>query len=332
MSRILVTGATGFLGRFVVDQLLERGHEVVALVRRADDEQPLPERVQLALGDILNETVVATAAAGCDGLFHCAGKVSRNRADAEELHKLHVEGTRKVLDAGRKAGVRRAVVASTSGTIALSSEARELNETAKPPMRLLAKFPYYRSKYFAEEAALERNDPPNFEVVLVNPTLLLGPGDHRGSSTSDVADFIEGRIMAVPGGGLSFVDARDAAVGMVLAFEKGRPGERYLLAAQNLTTQAFCEKLERVSGIAAPKLRLPRASWLPEIAVRIDEALASRMDTKTRLDPVSLEMAQLFWYVDSNKARSELDWEPRDPTETLADTVSDLRSRGVVWS
>ncbi len=330
MSRLLVTGATGFLGQYVVRALAARGHEVVLLARTKADFDDV--EATLFQGDILDSAAVRAASAGCEGVFHCAGKVSRDRADAEELHRVHVEGTKTVLDAARAAGVKRAVVASTSGTVALSEDARVIDERATAPMRLIAKFPYYRSKYYAEQSAFERNDPPNFEVVLVNPTLLLGPGDLRGSSTEDVSDFIEGRIQAIPTGGLSFVDARDAAEGMVLAFEKGRPGERYLLAAQNLTTRAFCEKLERVSGIEAPKVWLPKASWLADVAVRLDEALAKRLDTKPKLNPVSVEMAQLYWYVDSKKAREELDWLPRDPTETLAETVSDLRSRGVVWS
>jgi dihydroflavonol-4-reductase len=331
MSRILVTGATGFLGRWLVDELVARGHELVALVRTKDEVELLPEGVATVVGDITDEAAVAAAASGCVGLFHCAGRVSRDRADAEALHDVHVRGTRVVLDAARSAGVRRAVVASTSGTVAVSDEPSPKSEASPTPMRLIARFPYYRSKLFAEQIALERN-VEGFEVVVVNPTLLLGPGDLRNSSTSDVADFIEGRVQAVPAGGVSFVDARDAALGMVLAYERGRPGERYLLAAQNLTTRAFLEKLERVSGIAAPKMRLPKGSWVADLAVRLDEAVAARTAVKPRLDPVSVEMAQLYWYVDSTKARTELEWEPRDPTETLSDTVSDLRARGVVWS
>lgn len=330
MSRFLVTGATGFLGQYVVRELSARGHDVVLLARSKGEVEGVD--ATLFQGDITDASAVRAAASGCEGVFHCAGKVSRDRADAEELHRVHVVGTRTVLDASREAGVKRAVVASTSGTVALSEEPVVIDERRAAPMRLIQKFPYYRSKYFAEQTALERNDPPSFEVVVVNPTLLLGPGDLRGSSTEDVSDFIEGRIKAIPAGGLSFVDARDAATGMVLAYERGRAGERYLLAAQNLTTRAFCEKLERVSGIEAPKVRLPKGSWLAEAAVRVDEALSKRLDTAKKLDPVSVEMAQLFWYVDAKKAREELEWLPRDPTETLADTVSDLRSRGVVWS
>lgn len=330
-KRLLVTGATGFLGRYVTEELALRGHDVVALVR-GDAAGALPAGVVLARGDVLDAASVEAAAAGCEAVFHCAGKVSRDPADAEELYEVHVTGTKTVLDAARKAGVRRAVVASTSGTSAVSEDPKEVrDERAAPPVDLIGRWPYYRSKLYAEMAALERNDPPAFEVVVVSPTLLLGPGDVKSSSTSDVADFIDGRIPVLPGGGISFVDARDAANAMVLAWESGRPGERYLVAAQNLTMASFCGKLERLSGVKAPAARAPRSVLLARVGAALDRALASRTNTKPRFDETSLEMAQYFWYVDSTKAKEELGWAPRDPQDTLRETIDDLRDRGVVW-
>ncbi len=329
MSRVLVTGATGFLGAHLVHQLVEAGHEVMSLIRGKSHVLPLGTHPHH--GDILDGASVEAAAQGCEAVFHCAGKVSRDPADAEELHRIHVEGTKTVLDACRRAGVKRAIVASTSGTVALTRDAKEIrDERAPAPMDLIAGFPYYRSKLFAEMAALERNSDA-FEVVVVCPTLLLGPGDAHASSTGDVADFLDGRVPFVPGGGLSFVDARDAARAMVLAWETGKAGERYLVAAQNLTIAAFFQKLERISGVKAPSLRTPTSPWLARVGVEIDKRIAKRLGTAPRLDAVSAEMAQYYWYVDSTKAREELGWEPRDPLETLADTVNDLKSRGVVW-
>ncbi len=255
-ARYLVTGATGFLGAHLVRALEAAGHEVVRFSRSSG-------------GDVLDAPRVKAAAAGCAGAFHCAGKVSRRREDAEELYRLHVEGTRTVLDACEAAGVARVVVASTSGTVAVSETADPVaNEDDAAPVGLIARWPYYRAKLFAERAALERAG--RLEVVCVNPSLLLGPGDTNGSSTEDVRLFLERAVPAVPAGGLSFVDARDAAEAMRLAMDRGRPGERYLVGACNLTVRDFFARLGRVSGVRAPWVPMPRSRELARAGARMD--------------------------------------------------------------
>jgi dihydroflavonol-4-reductase len=330
MSRTLVTGATGFLGGHLVFLLRARGHEVTALCR-APSAALAAAGVGVRLGDVLDAASVREAAAGCDTLFHCAGKVSREPGDAEELYRIHVDGTKITLDACRAAGVRRVVVASTSGVVAVSKEPDEVkNERAAAPMELIAPFPYYRSKLYAERAALDRNGE-GFQVLAVNPTLLLGPGDERGSSTGDVVRFLEQKVPFVPAGGMSFVDARDAATGMLLAMEKGRAGERYLLSAVDLTIEAFFGRLARLSGVPAPRLKVPRSVLFARLGADLLERAAKHVPIEPPIDRISAEMAQYFWYVDASRARTELGWEPRDPTETLSETVADLRARGVVW-
>jgi dihydroflavonol-4-reductase len=316
--RYLVTGATGFLGAHVVDALHDMGHEAVRYARSTG-------------GDVLDEARVRREAVGCDGVFHCAGLVSRKPDDAEALYRVHVEGTRIVLDACAAAGVRRAVVASTSGIVAVGEDPEHVaTETDPTPFGLIGRWPYYRSKLFAENVALGRNRR-GFEVVAVNPSLLLGPGDERGSSTGDVRNFLEGGIPAVFAGGLSFVDVRDAAVAMRLAMERGRPGERYLVGGCNITLREFFQRLSRISGVPAPWLPLPGSrTWVKVAASWIDRA-AARLGVPAPVDPVTAELAQCFWYLDSTKANVELGWRPRDPNVTLHDTVADLRLRGVVW-
>jgi dihydroflavonol-4-reductase len=328
MARYFVTGATGFLGGHLVDQLLADGHTVVALCR--DDEPELDDRgVLVARGDILDGATVESGAAGADGAFHCAGKVSRRPEGAEELYRIHVDGTRSMLAACKRAGVKRVVVASTSGTIAVSDDAsRVANESDPAPVSLLSRWPYYRSKLYAEEAALAAN-APDFEVIAVNPTLLLGPGDVRRSSTEDVRLFLDRRIPAVPSGGISFVDVRDAALGMLLAMKQGKPGSRYLLGACNLTMREFFARLERVSGVRAPWLPVPRMPSLARTGAAILSDVigkAGRRVMPDAVDPVSFEMAQFFWYLDASLAARELGWKPRDAMSTLHDTVEDIRA------
>ncbi len=215
--------------------------------------------------------------------------------------------------------------------MAVGDRADHLATEADPaPLGLLSRWPYYRAKLFAERAALAANRE-GFAVVCVNPSLLLGPGDLRGSSTDDIRRFLEGAIHAVPAGGLSFVDVRDAAQAMCLAMERGRGGERYLVGACNLTVRRLFERLAHTSGVRGPWFPMPRSRGLAGVAVRCLERVAERVGVATPVDAVGFEMAQSFWYLDATKAEQELGWIPRDPGETLHDTVEDLRARGVVW-
>ncbi|MDF3065432.1 MAG: dfrA [Polyangiaceae bacterium] len=323
MSKFWVAGATGFLGSHLVKTLAERGHEVVAVSKSGGPG--------VASVDVLDEAAVTASARGADGAFLVTGRVSRDRDDAELLHRDNVLGTESALRGLKAAGIRRVVVASTSGTVAVSRDADQVaDESYRAPLELVARWPYYRTKLYAERAALDANKPGEFEVVVVNPSLLLGPGDLRESSTGDVRLFLERSIPATPAGGMAFVDARDAAVGLLQAFEKGRAGERYLLNAKNMTIAAFFQRLERISGVKAPLMRMPSsrpvALGLNQLFTKAVEAIGGRVP----VDAVSVEMSQYFWYCSAEKAERELGFVARDAGETLRDTIEDLVKRKVV--
>jgi dihydroflavonol-4-reductase len=329
MARYLVTGGTGFLGSHLIAALRAQGQDVIALCRT-----PSPELAKLgatvAMGDVLDAASVEAAAAGCAGLFHCAGLVSREAKDSDAMMRVHVQGTRIALDAAKKAGIKRAVVASTSGTVAVSAEDRTMSEDDETPHGLIARWPYYRSKLFAEQEAFRRN-VEGFAVISVNPALLLGPGDTRGSSTDDVRLFLEKKVQAVPAGGMSFVDARDAAGAMIAAMERGRPGQRYLVSGCNCTVREFFGRLERLSGVKAPWLPMPKSPELAKQAVRFLDRVVEKFGGTQSVSAETVDVAQHFWYVNWSKAERELGFKPRDPTATLRDTIDDLRLRGVVW-
>lgn len=329
-QRIVVTGANGYLGRHIVRELIEKGNDVVALCRKPSaDVSALGAQVRL--GDVGDKASLADAFAGCSQIVHAAGNVSRDPKDAEALFSVHVVGTKNVLDAAREAGAKKAVVISTSGTVAVSDDADFVaTETSETPITLIQRWPYYRAKLFAEQAAFARNDP-SFQVVCLNPTLLLGPGDLLGSSTEDVRLFLERRVPFVPPGGLSFVDVRDVAACVPSALERGRAGQRYLLGAVNMTMREFLGRLERASGVKAPVLPVPRAPELARAGLSILKDAMDRVGMRMPLDAVSADMSQFFWYLDATLAETELDFAPRDPQLTLHDTVQDLRARGVVW-
>jgi dihydroflavonol-4-reductase len=316
--KYLVTGATGFLGAHLVSSLREEGHEVVCFSRTSG-------------GSVVDFASVRRAAEGCEGAFHCAGRVSRKPQDAEELYRVHVDGTKIVLDACEAAGIERVVIVSTSGTVAVSDDpSRIADETGPAPVGIIGRWPYYRAKLFAERAALARNGR-GLEVVSVNPSLLLGPGDTKGSSTSDVRLFLERSLVAVPAGGISFVDVRDVAAVMKSAMKRGQAGERYLVGACNLTLRDFFSRLGRVSGVASPRWVLPRSTKVVVMGAAFVDRWTRMAGLPPALDPVTAEMAQYFWYLNAGKAVAELGFRPRDPNATLFDTVQDLRARGVVW-
>ncbi|HHH10923.1 MAG TPA: NAD-dependent epimerase/dehydratase family protein [Sorangium sp.] len=331
MSRFFITGASGFLGTHLVRQLRQANHQLAVLCRKPE---PALEAagISVHLGDVTDAASVRKAATGCVGAFHCAGKVSRDPADAAEMYRVHVDGTKTTLAALREVGVGRVVVASTSGVVAVTDDADEVrDEEAATPLSLIARWPYYRSKLFAEQAALAEGGH-GLEVVCLNPSLLLGPGDERGSSTEDVRLFLERKVPFCPGGGIAFVDVRDAAAAFLMAFERGKPGRRYLINAANMTIATFFGRLARISGVKAPPLRLPSASAaLVGAGVEWLGRAAKLLHVPVPLDRISAEMSQYYWYCDSARAQLELGWSFRDAGETLLDTIDDLRARGVVW-
>jgi dihydroflavonol-4-reductase len=319
---VLVTGATGFLGEHLCRVLLERGVRVRGLARSRSTS--LTELgVEMLRGDVQSGPELAQAMAGVDAVFHLAGAVSRDLDDAQRLMRLHVDGTRNVLTEMQRAGVRKMVLASTSGTIGVSKDEVILDERAPYAEAIVAGWPYYASKIYQERLAFDLGPRLGIEVTAVNPSLLLGAGDRRLSSTGDVRKFLKGQLPLVPDGGINFVDARDVAVATANALEHGRNGHRYLMGGPNWTMKEFFERLGRVAEVSPPWLRAPRTlvRWGASV---IEEIYRHRGKTPP-VDRISVEMAEHYWWIDSAKAQAELSFSPRDPALTLHDTVEYLR-------
>ncbi len=321
---ILVTGGTGFLGKHVLRALVAAGRvgEVRALVR-GEARSLAKLGVEQQNGDVLDEKSLYRAMSGVKQVYHLAGLVSRDRKDETRMMRVHVDGTRNVLDAARAAGVTRVVIASSSGTVAVSADPDVVSSEDAPfAYETVKGWPYYLSKIYQEQLAL-KYVAEGLPVVILNPSLLLGPGDSRGSSTEDVRRFLQKKIPVVPDGGVNFVDVRDAAAAFLAAMERGRVGERYLLGGPNWDMKTFFGRLSRLAKVPAPRLEIP-AKWARWGATLVEE-WASWRGTVASLDRQSVEMAQHFWYVDSAKAERELAFVSRDPQETLLDTIRYLR-------
>jgi dihydroflavonol-4-reductase len=321
-TSVLVTGATGFLGEHLCAELTRQGHIVRGLARtRSAVLDDLG--VELVRGDVLVGDELDRALDGVSAVFHLAGAVSRDPDDAQRMMRLHVDGTRRVLERMSSAGVRRMILASTSGTIGVSRREEILDESAPYAEEIVAGWPYYASKIYQERLAFEHGERLGIEVVAVNPSLLLGPGDRRLSSTGDVRRFLKKQVPTIPDGGVNFVDARDAAAATAAALDKGRAGERYLLGGPNWTTKEFFDRLGRIAKINPPRLKLPPA-WNKFGASLVEELYRWR-GKEPPIERISVEMAEHYWWIDSSKAESELGFVARDPQLTLVDTVRYLR-------
>mgnify|MGYP000698811857 CR=1 FL=1 len=316
----LVTGGTGFLGQTLVRRLLSAGHNVRVLAR-SKDMGLINQGAQWHQGSILDRHLLSQATQDGDGVFHLAGRVDHTRRDGfEPFRRLHVEGTLAVLEAALLQNAR-VVYASTCGTVAVSRDPAFIANEDTPYQRdTVAPWPYHSTKVEAEEAALDFANRKGLELITMRPSLLLGPGDTRLSSSRTLVDFVARKIPFVPEGGLNVVDVRDVAAAFDLGMTLGRPGATYLVGARNMTLAALFDQLQRLTGVPAPKLKIPyKAAHAATRSATWGLGLIGRYDPG--LDPVLVELAHHHWYLDSSAARHDLGWTTRPTEETLKDAL-----------
>ncbi len=322
-KKILITGGTGFLGSHIVRQFLEAGEKNLKVMASHVPEWMKDTGVEAVEGSVTNTDDLVTACKNTIAIFHLAGKVSRDNDDAAAMNKIHLEGTRLLCEAAKEAAVHSMILASSSGTIAVSEDEQIFDETYPQPVEVFSRWAYYGSKYYQERTAVENFNGKGQRLVILNPSLLLGPDDERLSSTKVVLDFLARKIPYSPSGGLNFVDARDAAAAFISALEKGKHQEKYLLGAANMTFPEFFGRLERLSGVSAPMLKVPKK--LAMAGSSFINSVYKNWGKTSPVAPTEVEQAEYFWYFDSSKAVNELGFAPRDPQETLQDTIHYLR-------
>ena len=331
MKRALVTGATGVIGANVARELLARGRDVRVMARKTSDRGNLESLdVEVVEGDLRDADATSAAVKGCDEVFHVAAEYTFWSTDPEAVFASNVTGTTNVMEACLRHGVARVVYTSTVGTIGLGGSAppdvaRDEESPAAPDQ--FTGSVYKRSKLDAERAALafvERGLP----LVVVNPSAPVGPWDRKPTPTGKIiVDFMRGAMPAFLDTGLNIVHVRDVAIGHVLAAEKGRIGERYILGNRNMSLAEILGTIAKLTGRPAPRMRIPYG--LAYVAGLASTAIADRI-TK-RAPAVALEavkMAKFHMYFSPAKAIRELDLPQTAPEKAFEDALAWFGERG----
>lgn len=326
--KVLVTGATGFIGGNLARELVRRGYEVRALVRPGSDRRNLAGLdVEVVLGDLTDRASLPPALEGCDGLFHVAAVYTFWSPDPRSIYRANVDGTENILLAARAAGIKKIVYTSSECTLnidkGICGDEAELADPATLPGD------YKKSKCLAERLALKlcREGLP---LVVVNPTAPVGPYDVKPTPTGRViVDFLKGRMPACVNAGLNVVDVEDVAKGHVLAMEKGRIGQRYVLGHKNLTLRDIFRLLERLTGIKSPRFDIPL--WTALAAAYADDFFTVRILRKPPHIPVAaVKAARKFRHFDCSRAVKELGMPQTPVEEAFTKAIRWFRENGYV--
>jgi dihydroflavonol-4-reductase len=326
----LVTGGCGFIGRHLVEQLAVRGERVRVLDLRPLD--PTSPKVEQVVGSITDPAAVARAMDGCERVFHLAANPNLWASDPKSFDAVNHQGTRRMLEAAQKAGVERFLYTSTESILksyrAPKQSARALiDEKVRLTLEDMPG-PYCRSKFLAEEAAREAA-AGGLPVVIANPTMPIGPGDTLLTPPSKmILGFLNGQTPAYLDCEFNMVDARDIAAGQILAADKGRIGERYILGNANLSLGELLAELQRLTGLSMPRTRIPYALAL--VSALVSEGI-SNVTKKPPIAPITgVRLTRTSMAFDCSKARGELGWFCRPLEQSLRDAIAWMSGRGLL--
>ncbi|MGC8719680.1 MAG: hopanoid-associated sugar epimerase [Thermodesulforhabdaceae bacterium] len=317
--KAFITGATGFIGSHVAEVLVSNGWDVVALSRRLRLPPFLHmEGVKWVYGSLFDEALLRRFMNGCDAVFHVAADYRLWSRNPDEIYRSNVEGTRCVMQAALDTGVPRVVYTSSVGALGLTKDGSPADESTPVTLKDMVGH-YKRSKYLAErvvEGFIEKGLP----AVIVNPSTPIGPRDHKPTPTGKIiVDFINGRMPAYVDTGLNFIHVGDVALGHLLAYRRGRVGEKYILGAHNVTLRDFFEILSQITGIPAPGIRLPLAPII--LAACVAEGI-SRFTGRPPVIPLEgVKMSRYRMFFSSEKAVRELGLPQRPLDVAIRDAV-----------
>ncbi len=324
--KALVTGATGFVGAAVVRALLNTGVEVRVITRPGSDPSNLQSlKVEQAFGDLRDKVSLREALTGCRHLYHVAAHYALWARDPSIFYDINVVGTRNLLEAAREAGIERTVYCSTIGAIGLPPGGGLGTEETPVSLEQMAGH-YKRSKYLAEQE-VHKLAKEGLPVVIVNPSAPVGERDVKPTPTGQIiVDFMKGRMPAYIETGMNIIDVDDVATGHLLAMEKGRQGERYILGSTNLLLREVFEILSKLTGVKAPALKLPRGAVLP--LAYLNHWFANLTGLPPRIPLEGVKMAKYKMHYDCSKAFRELGLPQNPPEIALEKAVRWFKSHG----
>jgi dihydroflavonol-4-reductase len=322
----LVTGGTGFVGAHVVRALLDRGRAVRCLVRPGSRRSNLEGlAAEVVEGDLLDAGSLERAVAGIETLYHCAADYRLWTRDPGELARTNVAGTDNLLRAAAQARVPKVVYTSSVGALGLRPDGSAADEET-PVARAEIVGRYKKSKFDAERVA-ETWAGRGLDLVIVNPSTPVGELDIKPTPTGQmIVDFVNGRLPAYVDTGLNLVDVRDVAAGHLLAAEKGRRGEKYILGHRNMTLKEIFETLALLTGLPAPRVRLPHAVPLAAAAAATGWAYLTGRPPRVSLESVRMSRHRMFF--DARKAVRELGLPQSSVEDALARAVAWFREKG----
>jgi len=327
--KAFITGATGFVGSHVARALAAQGAELRLLVRPTSRMDNIAElRAETAVGDLCEPDSLKKAMAGCEFVFHVAADYRLWVRDPQQMYRANVEGTRAIIRAAQESGVRRVIYTSSVATMGFTHEGHIATEDS--PVSLSDMVGHYkRSKFMAEQIALEAGRK-GASVVVVNPTTPVGEYDIKPTPTGRiVVDFLMRKFPAYMDTGLNLVDVKEVARGHLLAMEKARPGERYILGGENLTLKQILDKLAALTGLPSPKMKVPHAVAMG-FAVFDQFLTGTILGREPRATIDAVRMGRKKMYASSARSERELGYRVLPVEGALRRAIDWFQSHGYV--
>lgn len=328
MSKVVVTGANGFLGSWLCRKLVEQGNSVTVVVRKNSDLSELNGvHVKYQIGDVTNLHSLLDAFKGADTVFHLAGLIAYNKSDRAKMELVNVQGTASVLEACRALDVRKLVHLSSVVAVGAGFSAQQiLNEESAYNVKHLD-LGYFETKRKAEELVLDAFAKKRIDTVILNPSTIYGPGDAKKGSRKTQLKVAQGRFPYYTSGGVNVVAVEDVIQGILSAWKKGRSGERYILSGENLLIKDLFKIIATKAGQKPPDKLIP--NWfLHSIGAGSD--LLTHFGVKSSLSRENAWTASLFHWFDSSKARKELDFKPKPAEIAIGESVQWMKEHGLI--